>query len=106
VDGVVALEHADAPVLEHRDHLVAAVRVVVVVSEHGVHGHLERPARIGEHGRLLWLAVRGEVAGEQDDVRLALERRERMRDPLAQGLGAVQVAGGGDTDRLGHRPPS
>ena len=51
-------------------HLLAPVRVVVVVAEHGEHRQLERPARIREHGRLLRLAVGRQVAGEQHEVRL------------------------------------
>ena len=33
------------------------------------------------------------------------ELGERVCDPLAQGLGAVDVSRRGDTNRLGHRPP-
>ena len=44
--------------------------MVVVVAEHGVDRQVERPAGVGEHGRLLGLAVRRQVAGEEDDVRL------------------------------------
>ena len=107
VHGVVALEHADAGVLEHGDHLVAAIRVIVVVAEHRVDRQLERTARVGEHGRLLGLAVRRQVAREQHDVRVPLQRRERVRDPLAQRLRAVDVSSGGNTDhRLGACSPA
>ena len=75
MDGVVALEDADARVLEHGDDLVAAVRVEVVVAEDGVDRDVERPAGVGEHRRLLGLAVRRQVAGEEDDVRLARDGR-------------------------------
>ena len=64
--GVVALQDADPRVLEHGDHLVAAVRMEVVVAEDGIDRDLERPARVGEHRRLLRLAVRRQVTGEKD----------------------------------------
>ena len=59
-------------------------------------------AGVGEHSRLLRLAVRRQVAGEQDEVGLLGHRGERVRDPLAQRLGAVDVACGGDTDPFAH----
>ena len=100
---IPALEHLDPCLLQHGDQLVALVRVEVVVPEDGIDRQLERAARVGEHGRLLRLAVRGQVAGEQDDVGVALQVGERARDPLAQRLGAVDVSGGGNTNRLRHR---
>jgi hypothetical protein len=42
--------------------------VEVVVAEHRHDRHVEQPAGVGDDGRLLGLAVRGEIAGEQDEV--------------------------------------
>ncbi len=82
MDGVVALQDADPRVLEHGDHLVAAVRMEVVVAENGIDRDLELPARVGQHRRLLGLAVCRQVTGEEDHVRLARDGGERMRHPL------------------------
>jgi hypothetical protein len=60
-DVELARQHAHAGVCEQLDELEAAVRVVVVVAEHRVHGEREPAARIGEDDRLLRFAVRRQI---------------------------------------------
>src|SRR4051794_2882775 len=96
-DPVVAVEHVDAAVGERRRHLVAAVGVPVVVAEYGEDGHLRVAGRVGEDRRLLGLAVRREVAGQEDEVDAAAEALEGRGPVLAVAVAAaVDVAGGGD----------
>ena len=64
--------------------LGGAVGVPVVVAEHGDDRQREVAADLGEHLRLLELAVRRQVAGEEHDVGLvgdALERRAHLVAP-------------------------
>ena len=106
----VALEHRDTAVAERVGDLAAPPEVVVVVPEHGIQGRDQPAARVGEDGRLLRVAVRRQVAGEEDQVGLVVDRRERCLEPLPMGLARVDVAGGGDLDRAlrsvhgGHLP--
>jgi hypothetical protein len=97
---VGAVEHDDAGLLEHRSHLARAVRVPVVVAEHGQHRQLELAARVGHDRRLLRLPVRREVAGQQQEVGASLERAERGGGPLAvvRALAEVDVPGRSDPD--------
>ena len=96
---VRAVEHHDPGLLEHGGHLVGARRVVVVVAEHGDHRDAEVAHGVGEDRGLLGLAVRGEVAGQQDQVDAALERGERLTGALAVAVAAeVHVAGRRDAD--------
>ena len=97
--GVRAVEHDDPRVLERRRQLPAAVGVVVVVAEHGDHGHSEVAAGVGEHERLLRLSVRRQIAAEQDQVGLRLHAGEGAHGPLSQRLGAVEVGRGREPDR-------
>jgi hypothetical protein len=96
----------DTRLLEHGHDLLASVEVEVVISEHGVDGDVERPARVRQDCGLRGVAVRRQVAAEQKDVRLPVERGERAHDPLAQRLRAVDVCSRGNADRLCHRPAS
>ena len=61
---------------------------------------LEAAARLGDDLGLLGLAVRGQVAGQQDEVDASAERARTPRAiALAPLSRAVDVAGGGDPDR-------
>jgi hypothetical protein len=96
---VRAVEHHDARLLEHGGHLVGARRMVVVVAEHREHRDVEVAHGVGEDRGLLGLAVRGEVAGQQDQVDAAGQGAERRMGPLAVGVAAeMHVAGGRDAD--------
>ncbi len=78
----IALEQVDAGVGEDRAQLVDAVGVPVVVAQDGEHRHLQRAARVGQHPGLLGLAVGGPVAGQQDEIGVPVELRERGADPM------------------------
>src|ERR671924_22409 len=98
-DRPVAVEDEDAGRLKRVRHLVAASEVVVVVAEDGVDRRPEALAGVGEHPRLLGVAVRRHVASEQDQVGLAVDLGEGGLDPLAVGLACMHVACGGDPNR-------
>ena len=98
----LALEEPDARACEHLLERVRLLRMVVVVAEHGEDRHLEPSAGRSDHLRLLRLAARRQVAGEQDDVRLSLELRERTLDALAARVGSVDVGCGGNADHGPH----
>jgi hypothetical protein len=119
---VVALEHVDPALGQRGDDLVAPVGVPVVVAEHGEHGDaLERADRAGDHGRLLGLAVRGEIPGEQHEVDAVAQLGEGGRPALLVArTPEMDVARGGDANRAlvlamsgrlaglrtdGHAPP-
>ena len=67
---MASVEDDDARGLENCPDLVAMARVVVVVSEHGDDRDLDRPAGVREHLGLLGEPMRGQVAGEQDEIHL------------------------------------
>ena len=81
-----AVEHADAGVLEHGGDLVGAVEVPVVVAEHREHRDASPRQASASTARLRRLAVGRQVAREQDEVGLALDRREGALDALARRL--------------------
>ena len=83
---VVALEHVDPALLQHGDELVAAVDVPVVVAEHGEHRHVDALNGGGDHRALLRLAVRREVAGQQNEVHPPAQPGERLRPALLVAL--------------------
>ena len=83
---VAPVEHDDARRPRDGRDLVAAARVVVVVSEHGDDRDLDRPAGVREHRGLLGQAVRRQVAGEQDEIRLLRDR------PRTHARGALEAA--------------
>jgi hypothetical protein len=90
-----AVEHRDATTRLDRLHqLVAAVRVPVVVAEHGEDRHADIAAGVGEHRALLRLASRRQVARQQQDVRLTAQPHEALDRRLAVIDAAVHVAGG------------
>jgi hypothetical protein len=70
----------------------------VVVAEHGQHRRVQLRGRLGQHRGLLWLAVRGQIAGQQDQVDAAFERGERGAGALAVARAEVHVPGRGDAD--------
>ena len=93
-----ALEHDDARVLEDRRQLADAVRVMVVVPEHGVHGQVETRARGRDDAHLLRLSVRGQVAGEQDEIGCVRDVRERLVDAGRDAFFGVHIARRCDPD--------
>ena len=98
----LALEKPDSRPAEHLSELVGAARMVVVVAEHGEDRHVELPARSGDHLGLLRLAARREIAGEQDDVGLAAEIRERALDALGAHVRGVDVGCGRNPHHAPH----
>ena len=102
--GVGAIEDEDACFSEDLLQLDAAAGVVVVIAEHGDHRHLQVSAGIGQHERLLRLALCRQVARKQDQVDLGLYFAEGAIDPIAQMLRAVEIARCREADRrLVHR---
>ena len=78
------------------------VRVMVVVAEHGHDRHVEPRARARDDLDLAGLAVGGQIAREQDDVRRVGDVREGFVDAGRDALVGVQIAGRCDPD-TGHR---
>jgi hypothetical protein len=56
-----------------------------VVPEYGHNGHLRATHGFDERARLARLAVQRQVAGEQDEIRLARSIREHGGEPLVSG---------------------
>jgi hypothetical protein len=73
-----------------------------VVAQDGDDRHVEVAAGVGEDLGLLGLAVRGQVAGEQQQVGLLVEAGERAQGLVAVAGLAVDVAGRGDPHSVGH----
>ena len=95
---VAALQDLHPGLLEQRGHLPAAVGVPVVVPEHGDHRRRDPAADVSEDRSLLRLAVRGQVAREQNEVGVALGLLEGGGDRVPVLLRAVDVARCGDAD--------
>src|SRR5829696_5663659 len=95
---VRAVEHADARAAQHGAELLGAAGMEVVVAEHGHHGRLHPAAGLGQDLALLGLAVRREVACEEHEVGLSVDRVERGHDRVAVLRGAVHVPRRGDAD--------
>ncbi len=77
--------------------------MVVVVAEHRDDGDGKLAASVRENEGLGGITVRGEIAREEDHVRVGLHRGEGTADAVSQGRGAVQVAYGSDPDwSVGH----
>jgi hypothetical protein len=72
--------------------------VQIVIPEYGNDRHREAARRIGQNLGLLRLAMRRQIACQQDDVRLTLDGHERLHDPRAGRLRCVDVPGGGNLD--------
>jgi hypothetical protein len=102
VDREAAPEHRDPRLGQNGDHLVAAVQVVVVVAQDGDDRDRKVAAGVREHCGLLGVAVRRQVAGEQDQLCALGDRGERLSDVLAERLRAVDVACGGNANRPAH----
>jgi len=87
----LAVEEPNAGTAEHLFELISPLRVVVVVAEDGEDRNVEEPARGGEHLRLLRLAARRQIAGEEDDVGLSLELGEGALDSFGADVRGVDV---------------
>jgi hypothetical protein len=72
--------------------------VEVVVAENREHRYVDAAAGVGDHARLLGLTGRGEIAGEEDHVRLFRNGLEGVLDALAGRFGRVEVACCSDSD--------
>jgi Uncharacterised nucleotidyltransferase len=105
LDGLpAALQHDDSRLGEHVDDLLGPVRMPVVVPEDAENGEGKPASRLGQDRGLVRLAERRQIAGEEKEVSLAFERCERLGGLVGASLGAVDVRGSGDTDRLAsHR---
>ena len=97
------------PAMEHRypasastAEIVALVRVPVVVPKDSDDRDRERTARVGDDRRLLGLEGR-QVAGEQKEIRTALQRGEGAPNFVAAAFVAVNVAHGGDPNQARSR---
>jgi len=73
-----------------------------VIAQHRVDRHLERAADLGQQGRLLGLAVRGEVAGEQDEIDGSVDLSKGASEVLAVLVVGVDIACGCETYWSGH----
>jgi hypothetical protein len=69
-----------------------------VVPEYGHNGHLRATHGFDERARLARLAVQRQVAGEQDEIRLARSIREHGGEPLVSGPARVDDSGRCDLD--------
>jgi predicted nucleotidyltransferase len=96
----VTVEDDHAAVGDDRGDFVPPAGVEIVVAEHREHGRRQAPDGVREHRRLVGLSVRRQVAREQDQVGVLLDLAEGAGNVLTVGLGAVEVAGRGDADRL------
>jgi hypothetical protein len=93
-----SVEHLDTGFAQRLRDLVALVRMPVVVPEDGDDRDRQAARGVGEHLRLVGLSVCRQVAGEQNEVGLALEPRKRVRQ-LVSPLGArVDVPGSGNAN--------
>jgi hypothetical protein len=88
-----ALQHHDACVLQHDADLVDAVLMPIVIAEHRDDRNVDLPRSVRENLRLLRPPMRGQIPGEEDDVRLAIEARKGFCDLDARTLFGVHVAG-------------
>src|SRR6266511_2074291 len=80
------VEHVQPGTLEDRRDLVAATRVQVVVAEDRADRNAKIAARVGQHLRLFQLTMRRQIAGEEDEIDLLLDRGERLFDPRTRRL--------------------
>src|SRR5262249_26044542 len=98
----VAVEEADTGGAENLLELASALSVVIVVAEDGEDRDVERPACRGEHLGLLRLATRGQVPGEENDVRLAPELGKGSLDAFGTHVRGVDVCRCSNADHLAH----
>ena len=99
-DGRGAVEDNDAGVGEGSGDLRGAVEMPVVVAEHRDHRQTQIPAGAGEDFGLARRAVRRQIPRQQDEVRLVPDGLERGAKLFLRPLPGMDVAGGGDPDRL------
>ncbi len=81
-----AIEHVQPSLFEHRGDLVSLIAVEIVVPENRTDGDLKATARVSEDLRLLRLAVRRQITGEEYEVCLLLDLGESLLDARAGGL--------------------
>src|SRR5207247_7084404 len=81
-----------------RGQLVAAVPVPVVVPEDCGNRNLDSARRVEERIQLAELPVPRQVAGQQDEIRLARGIREHGPEALVPGPACMHVSRGGDLD--------
>jgi hypothetical protein len=103
-DGRRAVEHVDPGFRADRRDLVAMAGVEVVVAQNRADGDRQIAARPGDDDSLLGLAMGRQVAGEEDQVGVALDARERLLDAGARRLGRVDVSCSRDPDHASHVP--
>ena len=99
-DGRSALEHLDSGISQDRRDLAAASRMEVVIAEDGAHRHGGTAAGIRENRRLLGLAGRRQIAGEQHQVGIALNLVERDANAVSGRLRSVNVTCRRDADHV------
>ena len=100
----VAIEHMDAPFGQERSNRLTVSRVEIVVAQNRVHGNAEQARRLHQHPRLVELAVGGQVARQQDEIDVPLERREGFLEASGRGLRSVHVPRGRNPDHSPHVP--
>ena len=91
-------EHEDSGVAQHCDHVVAAVGMPVVVSEHRDDRLLDPLDDLGQRPGLLGLAVERQVAREQDQIGFTPDRGEGRRQALVVRAARMDVPGCRDLD--------
>jgi hypothetical protein len=101
-DRVRALKHDDAGFCERALEIVGTVRLPVVVSEHGDDRDLQTAASIGDDARLVHLPVLRQVTGEQHEVGVTSDARERLADAVAVVGARVDVPCRSYSDRGRH----
>ena len=106
-DRVVAVEDDDPRFPQRCSDLERRAGVIVVVSEHRHDRYFQVTTGIREDGSLRGKSVRRQVSREQEDVALLPDGGEHAAKALAQGLCAMHVARGCDTNRrhAGERYP-
>jgi hypothetical protein len=101
---VAAIEDDDVRTVQDLDQLGDTTRVVVMVPEDRDDRHRQLAARVREHKGLIGEPMRRQVPGKEHEIGRAFECRERPRDPLAKGLGTMQIARRSEADGSRHEP--
>ena len=98
--GRAPFQHDDRAGRQYLDDLARTVRVVVVISEDRDDGHAAAAPHIGEHLSLLGQPVRGQVAREEDQIRVRYDVREGGLDLGPRLLTAMDVCRRGHADSV------